>query len=166
MYARISSDQSGEALGLTRQLEDCRKLAADHGWTVGDEFVDNDVSAFKGKPRPQYQRMLSDLAEGYRDGVIVCNMDRPTRQPKELEPGWAPARPRTRAFCARCVTCHVSATNLCCMDTSHKPSSEHGPDIPVVDAWGAPGLISPYWMIRASPFAVSRLRGSHGPGSP
>ncbi|VII97676.1 Recombinase [Arthrobacter sp. DR-2P] len=31
IYARISSDQTGEALGVTRQLEDCRKLAADHG---------------------------------------------------------------------------------------------------------------------------------------
>ena len=85
IYARISSDQSGEALGVTRQLEDCRKLAKDHGWAVGDEYVDNDVSAYKGKPRPQYQRMLSDLAEGYRDAVIVYNMDRLTRQPMELE---------------------------------------------------------------------------------
>jgi site-specific DNA recombinase len=85
IYARISSDQSGEALGVTRQLEDCRKLAADHGWTVGEEYVDNDISAFKGKPRPQYQRMLDDLAGGYRDAVIVYNMDRLTRQPMELE---------------------------------------------------------------------------------
>ncbi|POH60613.1 recombinase family protein [Arthrobacter glacialis] len=85
IYARISSDQSGEGLGVTRQLEDCRELAANHGWTVGDEYVDNDISAYKGKPRPQYQRMLDDLAEGYRDAVIVYNMDRLTRQPMELE---------------------------------------------------------------------------------
>jgi len=85
IYARISSDQSGEGLGITRQLEDCRELAANHGWTVGDEYVDNDISAYKGKPRPEYQRMLDDLAEGYRDAVIVYNMDRLTRQPMELE---------------------------------------------------------------------------------
>jgi len=36
----------GAGLGVTRQLEDCRKLAADRGWSVGDEYVDNDVSAF------------------------------------------------------------------------------------------------------------------------
>lgn len=70
---------------MTRRLEDCRKLAVDHSWAVGDEYVDNDVSAYKGKPRPQYQRMLSDLAEGYRDAVIVYNMDRLTRHPMELE---------------------------------------------------------------------------------
>lgn len=88
IYARISSDQTGEALGVTRQLEDCRKLAADHGWTVGDEYVDNDVSAYKSsasKRRPQYQRLLADLADGYRDAVIVYNLDRLTRQPMELE---------------------------------------------------------------------------------
>ena len=27
IYARISSDQEGTALGVTRQLQDCRKLA-------------------------------------------------------------------------------------------------------------------------------------------
>ena len=39
-------------MGVTRQLEDCRKLAADDGRTVGEEYVDNDISAYKGKPRP------------------------------------------------------------------------------------------------------------------
>lgn len=88
IYARISSDQTGEALGVTRQLEDCRRLAAEHGWTVGDEYVDNDVSAYRSsasKPRPEYQRMLADLAGGHRDAVIVYNLDRLTRQPMELE---------------------------------------------------------------------------------
>ncbi|MDQ0851439.1 DNA invertase Pin-like site-specific DNA recombinase [Arthrobacter sp. B3I9] len=49
IYARISSDHTGEVLGVTRQLEDCRKLAADQGWTVGDEYVDNDVSSLQVK---------------------------------------------------------------------------------------------------------------------
>jgi site-specific DNA recombinase len=31
IYARISRDQAGEGLGVLRQLEDCRKLAADLG---------------------------------------------------------------------------------------------------------------------------------------
>jgi site-specific DNA recombinase len=31
IYARISSDQDGTSLGVQRQLEDCRKLAADLG---------------------------------------------------------------------------------------------------------------------------------------
>jgi len=85
IYARISSDAEGTGLGVARQLEDCRKLAADRGWPVGAEYVDNDVSAFSGKPRREYARMLADLASGDRDAVIVYNLDRLHRRPVELE---------------------------------------------------------------------------------
>jgi len=85
IYARISSDPTGRALGVQRQLEDCRRLAADRGWTVADEYVDNDVSAYSGKRRPEYERMLADVRDGLRDAVIVYNMDRLTRRPIELE---------------------------------------------------------------------------------
>jgi site-specific DNA recombinase len=57
IYARISADVEGTGLGVSRQLEDCRKLAAERGWPVGDEYVDNDVSAFSGKRRRDYERM-------------------------------------------------------------------------------------------------------------
>jgi site-specific DNA recombinase len=85
IYARISADVEGKSLGVQRQLEDCRKLAADRGWPVGAEYVDNDVSAFSGKPRQQYARMLGDLGSGARDAVIVYNLDRLHRRPVELE---------------------------------------------------------------------------------
>jgi len=85
IYARISSDAEGTGLGVARQLEDCRKLATDRGWPVGAEYVDNDVSAFSGKPRRQYAQMLADLASGARDAVIVYNLDRLHRRPVELE---------------------------------------------------------------------------------
>lgn len=85
IYARISADVEGTGLGVARQLEDCRKLAADRGWSVGDEYVDNDVSAFSGKPRREYVRMLADLQSGARDAVIVYNLDRLHRRPVELE---------------------------------------------------------------------------------
>ena len=84
VYARISSDD-GQALGVSRQLEDCRKLAASLGWLVGEEYVDNDISAYSGKHRPEYERMLVDLADGARDAVIVYHVDRLTRRPIELE---------------------------------------------------------------------------------
>ncbi|KAA8958642.1 recombinase family protein [Mycobacterium sp.] len=85
IYARISSDAEGTGLGVARQLEDCRKLAAERGWPVGAEYVDNDVSAFSGKPRREYARMLADLASGDRDAVIVYNLDRLHQRPVELE---------------------------------------------------------------------------------
>ncbi len=74
IYARISSDQEGTGLGVTRQLEDCRRMAGELGWTVAGEYVDNDVSAYSGKRRPEYERMLADLADGSCDGVLVYHV--------------------------------------------------------------------------------------------
>jgi site-specific DNA recombinase len=85
LYARISSDQDGTALGVTRQLEDCRRLAADLGWPVASEYVDNDVSAYSGKRRPEYSRLLADLADGMLDAVVVYHPDRLSRIPAEVE---------------------------------------------------------------------------------
>ncbi|HWJ64625.1 MAG TPA: recombinase family protein [Acidimicrobiales bacterium] len=84
VYARISSDD-GTALGVTRQVEDCRKLAAELGWQVVDEYVDNDVSAYSGKKRPAYGAMLADLGDGRIDAVLAYHADRLTRRPIELE---------------------------------------------------------------------------------
>ena len=88
VYARISSDQEGTALGVKRQLADCRKLAGELGWPVAEEYVDNDLSAFSGKRRPGYERMLADVAEGSRDAVIVYHLDRLTRRRSSWNTSW------------------------------------------------------------------------------
>jgi site-specific DNA recombinase len=85
IYARISSDQTGDGLGVTRQLEDCRRLAAERGWPVAHEYVDNDISAYRGKDRPQYAQMLTDIEAGRVDAVIAYHQDRLTRRPMEWE---------------------------------------------------------------------------------
>ena len=85
LYARISSDPSGTGLGVARQLEDCQRLAKSRGWTIAEEYVDNDVSAYSGVDRPEYTRMMRDIELGLRDAVIVYNIDRLTRRPRELE---------------------------------------------------------------------------------
>jgi site-specific DNA recombinase len=85
LYARISQDRSGDELGVSRQLKDCRAEAKRRGWSVAEEYVDDDVSAYSGKRRPAYERMLADIADGLRDGVIVWHMDRLHRRPLELE---------------------------------------------------------------------------------
>jgi site-specific DNA recombinase len=85
VYARISSDAEGTGAGVARQVDDCRKLAANLGWQIGGEYVDNDLSAYSGKRRPEYERMLSDLSDGLVDGVLVYHIDRLTRRPIELE---------------------------------------------------------------------------------
>ena len=70
IYARISSDPDGLAAGVTRQIEDCRAFAERRCWRVADVYVDNDTSAYSGKRRPEYARLLDDLAAGTRDAVI------------------------------------------------------------------------------------------------
>jgi DNA invertase Pin-like site-specific DNA recombinase len=85
LYARISSDREGDGLGVARQLRDCERLAADKGWEVAGEYVDDDVSAYSGRGRPEYARLLDDLRDGIISGVVVYHLDRLHRQPKELE---------------------------------------------------------------------------------
>ncbi len=85
IYARISEDRAGEMLGIKRQLEDCEKFAAQRDWPVVDRYWDDDVSAYLGKPRPEYRRMLGDIAAGRIDAVVVWHQDRLHRHPKELE---------------------------------------------------------------------------------
>jgi DNA invertase Pin-like site-specific DNA recombinase len=48
-------------------------------------YTDNDISASNGKPRPAYRRMLDDLREGLAGAVVVWDLDRLHRRPKELE---------------------------------------------------------------------------------
>ena len=84
IYARISKDD-GSALGVGRQIEDCTAEAERRGWTVAGQFIDNNVSASKAKPRPEYTRMIEAVERGDIDAVVVWDVDRLTRKPAELE---------------------------------------------------------------------------------
>src|SRR5215471_13253749 len=85
IYARISHDTNGDGLGVERQEMLCRKLAKAKRWPVADVYVDNDRSAYTGKPRPEYKRMLDDIEHGRIDAVVCVDLDRLTRRPAELE---------------------------------------------------------------------------------
>jgi DNA invertase Pin-like site-specific DNA recombinase len=86
IYTRISRDnKEGSGLGVERQLEDCRKLAKNLGVTVIGEYSDNDISAYSGKRRPEYERMLGDIEAGRVDIVLAWHTDRLHRLTSELE---------------------------------------------------------------------------------
>lgn len=86
VYTRISRDDEGEGLGVTRQREDCERLTDLRGWAVAKVYEDNDVSAYKRNVRrAEFELMLSDLADGLIDGVVAYDLDRLARQPKDLE---------------------------------------------------------------------------------
>jgi len=85
IYVRISQDRTGAGLGVDRQREDCEELAKRMGWEVIEVYIDNDISAYSGKPRKDYRRMLADLDAGIATVVMAWHTDRLHRSPLELE---------------------------------------------------------------------------------
>jgi site-specific DNA recombinase len=86
IYARISSDRAGEGLGVERQRNDCLALAKAKGWDVVHVFdKDNDVSAYSGKPRKDYERLIEAVKAGQVDVIVAWHPDRLHRSPRELE---------------------------------------------------------------------------------
>ncbi len=85
IYARISQDRNGEALGVERQQRLCLELVDRLGWEVVERYVENDVSAYSGKERPQYAAMLNAARAGTVDAIVALDTDRLTRHPRELE---------------------------------------------------------------------------------
>lgn len=81
IYARQSLDRTGESLAVTRQLELCREFAAERGWTVTREYVDNDLSATTGVKRPAFEQVLASGAKH----VVVWHIDRLLRLTRDLE---------------------------------------------------------------------------------
>lgn len=84
-YVRISQDREGEGLGVARQQEDCVSFIRKHGWDLTEVYVDNDVSAFSGRCRPAYERLMTDIKAGTVDAVVAWHPDRLHRSPRELE---------------------------------------------------------------------------------
>lgn len=85
VYARISSDREGERLGVETQEADCRALAERLGWEVVAVYVDNDISAYSGARRPQYEEMLKAVKSGAVKGLVLWHTDRLHRRLVELE---------------------------------------------------------------------------------
>ncbi|WP_075863327.1 recombinase family protein [Gordonia sp. CNJ-863] len=85
IYARISSDKTGAGLGVERQEADCRELAERLGYRVTHVLKDNDISAYSGKPRPSYQRLLELMQNGEIEVVLAWHTDRLHRSMVELE---------------------------------------------------------------------------------
>src|SRR4051794_397552 len=85
IYCRISDDKAGDALGVGRQRQDCEALVRERGWEVSAVYTDNSVSAYSGRARPEYDRMMADVAAGRYDVIVAWHNDRLHRRPVELE---------------------------------------------------------------------------------
>ncbi|HEY7223046.1 MAG TPA: recombinase family protein [Micromonosporaceae bacterium] len=103
IYTRISSDDEGRELGVTRQREDGVDRVARQGYTLAPvgyrterrggvvttdgEFRDNDrgASSKSRKSRPAFAAMLDAVRRGEVDVIIAYSMSRITRRPAEWE---------------------------------------------------------------------------------
>ena len=86
IYVRISLDSTGEGLGVQRQEEDARTIIEQRGWTMAGVYRDNSISASDAKKfRPGYADLQRDYVEGLFDALVVWDLDRLTRQPRQLE---------------------------------------------------------------------------------
>jgi len=80
ILARISLDPDGEAESPDQQLADGRDLAQQRSAEVVATYVERDVSGYKQRERPEYDRLIADMRAGKLDVVIVWAIDRLTRQ--------------------------------------------------------------------------------------
>ena len=86
LYLRVSLDATGEHLAVQRQREDCLAIAEARGWEVVAEFVDNSISASDArKNRPGYDALVKAFRAGEFDALVCYDLDRLTRQPRQLE---------------------------------------------------------------------------------
>lgn len=86
LYLRMSLDSTGEGLGIDRQRTECEVVAKLKGWDIVAEYKDNSFSASKAKVRrPGYETLMADLEQGKFEAVICYDLDRLTRQPRQLE---------------------------------------------------------------------------------
>jgi DNA invertase Pin-like site-specific DNA recombinase len=86
IYLRISEDDARDGLAIERQRQDCEAIVRARGWSVAGVYVDQGISASKRNvKRPEYERMATDYAGGAFQVVVAWDLDRLTRQPRQLE---------------------------------------------------------------------------------
>ncbi len=103
-YPRISEDPKDLRTGLTRQVEDITAGVVRQGGSAADIkwYPENDTSAYKKRKvelvdplgnaysgyrviRPVWHKALHDLRTGVIDGLMVWDLDRLARDPRDLE---------------------------------------------------------------------------------
>ena len=82
VYARYSSHKQGEQ-SIDGQLDEARKYATAHGYTIIKEYVDRAKSG-KTDNREQFQKMLRDTAKRKFGVLILWKVDRFGRNREEI----------------------------------------------------------------------------------
>src|SRR5260370_36804564 len=77
-YLRVSTDEQAESgLGIDAQRTQVRAMAVVKGYSTPTEYVDNGISGTKDvDKRPALQALMTDIAAGKVDVVIIPSLDR------------------------------------------------------------------------------------------
>lgn len=78
-------DRFGEGAGVARQTKACTDLTNQLGWTVSHVYTDNDISAYSGRTRPEFEALLQAMKQGQYDALVCWHTDRLYRSMKDLE---------------------------------------------------------------------------------
>jgi site-specific DNA recombinase len=83
-YIRVSTDeQAQEGYSIPAQRNRLEAYAISQGWEIVQYYVDEGISA-KDMNRPELQRMIKGVKEGFFDCVLVYKLDRLTRSVLDL----------------------------------------------------------------------------------
>ncbi|OBA42039.1 recombinase family protein [Gordonia sp. 852002-51296_SCH5728562-b] len=89
IYLRISQDREMDGLAIDRQRGDCIAEAERRNWHIDLDrllYVDQSISATdRSVSRPDYDRLVADFSAGRWDALVCWDLDRLTRQPRQLE---------------------------------------------------------------------------------
>ena len=67
----------------TQQAENA-DAADELGLVIGASYMDNDLSAYSGVERPEYERLLADIAAGKIGTLIIWHANRLHRSTEEV----------------------------------------------------------------------------------
>ena len=89
IYTRVSHQDQENPGSTRRQKHACRGVAELRGWQVAEVLEDVDVSAFtRGVRRPAFERLMTLVAGGSVNGVLVWKLDRLVRRAADFERFW------------------------------------------------------------------------------
>ena len=105
IYARISRDGKGNHLGVRRQIDSVWSMLVRDGFVVVHIYMDNDISAFSGKERPDYEAMMRRVASDAPAVIGAWHTDRLHRNMRNLLDYIDVVKPREVS--TRCVSAGV-----------------------------------------------------------
>lgn len=81
IYSRVSEDKTGQSRSVSQQDEHSHDVVKREKWHLAGEYRDNDIGASRWSKgvRPDWQRLLDDLAAGRIDVLVVWELSRGTR---------------------------------------------------------------------------------------